>query len=98
MDDKSLIQIAAMGGVMGLGHVLSPDHLSALATLSAGGGAEAFRLGVRWGLGHSIGMVANSAITTPFTPSVNHSRTGRRRHDTPDGDLVRRSYRARDVW
>ena len=98
MDDKSLLQIAAMGGVMGLGHVLSPDHLSALATLSAGGGVEAFRLGVRWGLGHSIGMVANSAITTRFTPSVNHSRTGRRRHDTPDGDLVRRSYRARDVW
>ena len=31
MDDKSLLQIAAMGGVMGLGHVLSPDHLSALA-------------------------------------------------------------------
>ena len=51
MDEKSLLQIAAMGGVMGLGHVLSPDHLSALATLSAGGGVEAFRLGVRWGLG-----------------------------------------------
>ena len=45
MDDKSLIQIAAMGGVMGLGHVLSPDHLSALATLSAGGGVEALPAG-----------------------------------------------------
>ena len=63
-----------------------------------GGGVEAFRLGVRWGLGHSIGMVANSAITTPFTPSVNHSRTGRRRHDTADGDLERRAHGARDVW
>ena len=36
MDDKSLIQIAAMGGVMGLGHVLSPDHLSALADAECG--------------------------------------------------------------
>ncbi len=73
MDDKSLVQIAAMGGVMGLGHVLSPDHLSALATLSAGGGAEAFRLGVRWGLGHSIGMVGAALILLTVTWSVAHT-------------------------
>ena len=73
MDDKSLLQIAAMGGVMGLGHVLSPDHLSALATLSAGGGVEAFRLGVRWGLGHSIGMVGAALILLTVTWSVAHT-------------------------
>lgn len=73
MDDKSLLQIAAMGGVMGLGHVLSPDHLSALATLSAGGGVEAFRLGVRWGLGHSIGMVGAACILLSVTWSVAHT-------------------------
>jgi hypothetical protein len=48
--------------VQGLGaiHVLTgPDHLSALATLSANIGSArlAFWLGVRWGLGHSTGLL-----------------------------------------
>jgi hypothetical protein len=35
-----------------------PDHLSALATLSANvGNCQAFYLGVRWGLGHSTGLL-----------------------------------------
>ncbi len=40
-------------------HVLTgPDHLSALATLSANvGNYHAFWYGVRWGVGHSIGLV-----------------------------------------
>lgn len=41
-------------------HVLTgPDHLSALATLSANVGSvpQAFFLGVRWGLGHSTGLL-----------------------------------------
>ncbi|KAH8053172.1 hypothetical protein JL722_9839 [Aureococcus anophagefferens] len=55
--DESLTQVALVGTGMGVAHVLSPDHLSALATLSANGGAGAFRLGVRWGVGHSTGML-----------------------------------------
>ena len=42
---------------MGVAHVASPDHLSALATLSSNGGLGAFALGVRWGVGHSTGMI-----------------------------------------
>lgn len=40
-------------------HVLTgPDHLSALATLSANvGNCQAFWFGVRWGIGHSIGLI-----------------------------------------
>jgi hypothetical protein len=35
-----------------------PDHLSALATLSANvGNCQAFYLGLRWGLGHSTGLL-----------------------------------------
>jgi hypothetical protein len=35
-----------------------PDHLSALATLSANvGNCRAFSLGVRWGVGHSTGLL-----------------------------------------
>eukprot|EP00563_Minutocellus_polymorphus_P013573 CAMPEP_0181048806 /NCGR_PEP_ID=MMETSP1070-20121207/15633_1 /TAXON_ID=265543 /ORGANISM="Minutocellus polymorphus, Strain NH13" /LENGTH=329 /DNA_ID=CAMNT_0023127617 /DNA_START=263 /DNA_END=1252 /DNA_ORIENTATION=- len=44
---------------MGTLHVLTgPDHLSALATLSANvGNCAAFSLGVQWGLGHSTGLI-----------------------------------------
>ncbi len=49
---------------MGIIHVLTgPDHLSALATLSANvGGLEGFRCGVRWGIGHSIGLIIVGSI------------------------------------
>jgi len=40
-----------------------PDHLSALATLSANvGQCRAFGLGVRWGLGHSAGLLVVTVI------------------------------------
>ena len=44
---------------MGIVHVLTgPDHLSAIATLSVNvGNFRAFWFGVRWGVGHSIGLV-----------------------------------------
>jgi hypothetical protein len=49
---------------MGIIHVLTgPDHLSALATLSANiGNFEAFWYGVRWGIGHSIGLIIVGSI------------------------------------
>ncbi len=49
---------------MGIVHVLTgPDHLSALATLSANiGNFEAFWYGVRWGIGHSIGLLVVGSI------------------------------------
>ena len=35
---------------MGAVHVLTgPDHMSALATLSANGGCGSFKYGIRWG-------------------------------------------------
>ena len=55
--EESVTQVALIGTGMGVAHVLSPDHLSALATLSANGGYAAFKLGVRWGIGHSTGML-----------------------------------------
>ena len=49
---------------MGVIHVLTgPDHLSALATLSANiGNFEAFWYGVRWGIDHSIGLILVGSI------------------------------------
>lgn len=47
------------GLVAGSAHVLAgPDHLAALAPVAADDPSRAFRLGVRWGLGHGAGVVA----------------------------------------
>ena len=49
---------------MGIVHVLTgPDHLSAIATLSVNvGNFQACWHGVRWGVGHSIGLVVVASI------------------------------------
>jgi len=54
-----------VGTGLGLGvvHVLSgPDHISAIATLSVGSSFQAFWLGVRWGCGHSLGLIIMAAL------------------------------------
>eukprot|EP00559_Dactyliosolen_fragilissimus_P007673 CAMPEP_0184857616 /NCGR_PEP_ID=MMETSP0580-20130426/2768_1 /TAXON_ID=1118495 /ORGANISM="Dactyliosolen fragilissimus" /LENGTH=296 /DNA_ID=CAMNT_0027353317 /DNA_START=121 /DNA_END=1008 /DNA_ORIENTATION=- len=55
----SVIKLILLGVGMGFVHVLTgPDHLSALATLSANvGNFRAFWYGIRWGIGHSTGLV-----------------------------------------
>ncbi|OWZ18784.1 hypothetical protein PHMEG_0007067 [Phytophthora megakarya] len=59
----STIQLALTGMLFGLIHVLTgPDHLSALATLSAGSSWRSFALGMRWGCGHSIGLIVMAVV------------------------------------
>ncbi|KAG7386912.1 hypothetical protein PHYPSEUDO_015117 [Phytophthora pseudosyringae] len=59
----STVQLALTGMLFGLIHVLTgPDHLSALATLSAGSSWRSFALGIRWGCGHSIGLIVMAVI------------------------------------
>mmetsp|Transcript_17207 Transcript_17207/g.34477 ORF Transcript_17207/g.34477 Transcript_17207/m.34477 type:complete len:315 (-) Transcript_17207:75-1019(-) len=56
-------EVILTGLGMGVVHVLSgPDHLSALATLSAAKGYKSFILGVRWGVGHSTGLLLVALI------------------------------------
>lgn len=58
---------------LGFVHVLTgPDHLSALATLSANtqNRYEAFLLGVRWGIGHSTGLLVVGGIFLLISASV----------------------------
>jgi len=51
--------IAMLSGlVAGLGHVFSgPDHLAAVAPLAVESRREAWKAGLRWGLGHTSGVL-----------------------------------------
>lgn len=66
---SSPLALVVIGMGMGVVHVLTgPDHLSALATLSANvGNFKAFQYGVRWGVGHSIGLVLVGSIFIIFS-------------------------------
>ncbi len=56
-------------------HVLTgADHLSALATLSVGSRYQAFFLGIRWGLGHSTGLVVVAAILLGLDDEVDATK------------------------
>lgn len=60
MMETNCATLVGTGVALGIVHVLTgPDHLSALATLSAvSDPVSSFFLGVRWGIGHSTGLLA----------------------------------------
>jgi len=63
MIDIHTDSLIATGLSLGILHVLAgPDHLSALAALSVGNSWRAFSLGLRWGLGHSTGLIVVAII------------------------------------
>ena len=58
-----MIAAAGMGLLLGLAHVFAgPDHLAALGVLTARSGRRGVLLGLRWGVGHSAGLVAVGAL------------------------------------
>jgi hypothetical protein len=60
---QHLAGLVEKGCAMGVVHVLAgPDHLSALATLSVGNSWRAMSLGIRWGLGHSSGLLLVACV------------------------------------
>ena len=56
---SSVLALVGTGLLLGVVHVLTgPDHLSALAALSScSDNWTSFSLGVRWGIGHSTGLI-----------------------------------------
>ncbi|DAZ93831.1 TPA: hypothetical protein N0F65_009339 [Lagenidium giganteum] len=63
LSHASLGKIIGTGIVLGLVHVLTgPDHLSALAAMTTNSSWKAFSLGIRWGCGHSLGLIIMAAI------------------------------------
>jgi hypothetical protein len=63
LEHASVGKIISTGLLLGMVHVLTgPDHLSALAAMATGGSFKAFALGVRWGCGHSLGLLIMAGI------------------------------------
>jgi hypothetical protein len=61
-----LVTSSSLGSLLGMRHALEPDHLAAVSTLVAAQGHErsgckAALLGVCWGLGHTLSLVAVGA-------------------------------------
>ena len=75
LSHASMLQLIGTGTLFGLFHVLTgPDHLSALATLAVGSSWKAFGLGVRWGCGHSIGLIIIAIIFVSLDGKVDLGR------------------------
>ena len=63
----SIVAVLAIGGLLGFRHAFEPDHLAAVSTLATRPSARlwsAARLGLVWGLGHTVtvGAMALSII------------------------------------
>jgi len=61
-----LVTSSSLGSLLGMRHALEPDHLAAVSTLVAAQGDErsgykAALLGVCWGLGHTVSLLAVGA-------------------------------------
>eukprot|EP00644_Phytophthora_capsici_P017068 jgi/Phyca11/12104/fgenesh1_pm.PHYCAscaffold_96_\ len=73
----SVGKIISTGLLLGIVHVLTgPDHLSALAAMSNGGSWRAFALGLRWGCGHSLGLIIMTAIFFAAGQTIDLDATG----------------------
>lgn len=60
-----------LGFLLGALHVFAgPDHLAALGVLSARAGRRGALLGLRWGVGHSAGLVAVGALALLLRESL----------------------------
>src|SRR5258708_887176 len=59
-----LITTSSFGSLLGMRHALEPDHLAAVSTLVSGqrNGYKAALLGICWGLGHTLALVAVGAV------------------------------------
>ena len=64
-----LVTSSSLGSLLGMRHALEPDHLAAMSTLVAAHGDErsgykAALLGVCWGLGHTVSLLAVGCVST----------------------------------
>src|SRR5947207_4819324 len=63
MPIPELLTTSGLGSLLGMRHALEPDHLAAVATLVTGDRrARAAFLGLWWGLGHTLALIAAGAM------------------------------------
>lgn len=80
--DESLIgapisTVISTGLLLGIVHVITgPDHLSALIVLSAGSSWRSATLGMRWGLGHSTGLIIVTAFFLAMSQELDINSIG----------------------
>jgi len=55
-----------LGFLLGMRHALEPDHLAAISTLLARPGRRPSALGLLWGVGHSVALLAVAAVLCSF--------------------------------
>lgn len=61
----SIVAVLAIGGLLGFRHAFEPDHLAAVSTLATRPSARlwsAARLGLVWGLGHTVTVGAVALV------------------------------------
>jgi hypothetical protein len=65
------VTLAFAGIIAGFAHVVSgPDHLAAIAPYAVAGKVRAWRTGVRWGFGHSAGVIAVGLLAVLFRDAL----------------------------
>eukprot|EP01041_Mallomonas_annulata_P005628 gene5628-11356_t len=71
-ESSTILSISSFGMLMGLIHVLTgADHLSALSVLSSEKNIySAFFLGIRWGVGHSFGLMVVASVFFAISQSL----------------------------
>ena len=58
MEELGILGLVGVGASLGVVHVLTgADHVAALTQISCGSRLKGVWLGVRWGLGHSLGLL-----------------------------------------
>eukprot|EP00959_Pyramimonas_sp_CCMP1952_P444739 9312163-Pyramimonas_sp.AAC.1 len=59
----SVFVLTGIGLILGVVHVITgPDHVTALMSLAVGTSWKSFYLGVRWGFGHSTGLLIMALV------------------------------------
>lgn len=60
----SFLSVAGIGFVVGFRHAFEPDHLAAVTTLATrqGGWSVSARLGLAWGVGHTLSVALVAAV------------------------------------
>jgi high-affinity nickel-transport protein len=63
-----LMASSGLGSLLGMRHALEPDHLAAVSTLVTGerSSRKAAFLGICWGLGHTISLIAVGTVLVLF--------------------------------